>query len=210
MSRVKLSILVPTIPNRVNNKFISLVENLQEQIGEKKKVEIIGFFDNKRRTLGEKRQAMIDIAIGDYIVFIDDDDYVASTYVVDILTCLEENPECDCVVFDTICTEYSKNNKKTYCKYGIEYNYFDDNNGNWTGKPSHTMVYKKSILTKCKFDNISVGEDFAWVSKAYPNIKNQARIPKVLYYYEANRETSETQIGGNFTKTTLSVPTINL
>ena len=209
MSRVKLSILIPTVPSRVNNKFITLIENLQTQIGYKKNVEIIGLFDNKKRTLGEKRQSMIDIANGDYITFIDDDDRVADTYITDILLTLEKNPDCDCVVFDCICTEHYKN-KITYCKYGIEFNYTDDGNGNWTGKPAHTMVYKKSIINNCKYYSVSSGEDISWVKQAYPHIKNQARIPKVLYYYDANQETSETQGDGIFTKTTLHKPTINL
>jgi hypothetical protein len=55
MRRVKLSILIPTVPSRVNNKFINLIENLQMQIGDKKNVEIIGLFDNKKLTVGEKK-----------------------------------------------------------------------------------------------------------------------------------------------------------
>jgi hypothetical protein len=49
-----------------------------------------------------------------------------------------------------------------------------------------------------------------WVKQAWPNIKVQARIPKVLYYYDANKETSETQGDGIFTKITLHKPTVNL
>jgi hypothetical protein len=68
--------------------------------------------------LEKKRQSIIDIANGDYITFIDDD-RIANTYITDILLSLEETPDCDCVVFDCICTE--NHIKKTYCKYGIEF-----------------------------------------------------------------------------------------
>ena len=72
------------------------------------------------------------------------------------------------------------------------------------------MVYKKSIISNCKYYSVSCGEDMNWVKQAWPNIKVQARISKVLYYYDANKETSETQGDGIFTKTTLTQPTINI
>jgi glycosyltransferase involved in cell wall biosynthesis len=206
MSRVKLSILIPTIPNRVGNKFLKLVEDLQKQIGNRKNVEILGLFDNKRRTLGEKRDTMLQMAIGDYVVFIDDDDRIASTYVSDILEILTNNPTADCVVFDSICT--INRTKKVHCKYGIEYEYTPKYKDLWTGKPAHTMVYKATIAKRHKYGNMTFGEDVDWVKRACKEIKNQVRIDKVLYYYDCNKSTSETS--GPLSKSSLNKPEINL
>lgn len=204
-SRVKLSILVLTVPNRVDKSFIKLIKELQRQIGTRQNIEILGLFDNKKRTLGEKRQSLIDIANGDYIVFIDDDDRIAQTYIDDIMDCLEKNPETDCVVFDCICN-YNKQN--ILCKYGIEYDYGKIRNGMWYGKPAHTMVYKTTIAKKHRYTYISNGEDTDWVKRANQDIKHQSRINKVLYYYDQDNETSETR--GPHSQNTLQKPTINV
>jgi glycosyltransferase involved in cell wall biosynthesis len=44
-------------------------------------IELIAFFDNKKRTIGKKRDEMLDLAKGEYLVFIDDDDRIAPDYV---------------------------------------------------------------------------------------------------------------------------------
>lgn len=202
-SRVKLSILILTVPNRVGNCFLKLINDIQTQIGDRNHIEVLGLFDNKKRTLGEKRQSLLDIANGDYVVFIDDDDRVAPTYIDDIMDALKKNPTTDCVVFDCIC-RYNK--QDVHCKYGIEYEYDTTKlkQGKWWGKPAHTMVYKSSIAKKHKYISISNGEDTEWVKRACQEIKVQTRIDKVLYYYDQNNQTSETR--GPKSKTTLNKP----
>jgi hypothetical protein len=207
MSRVKLSILVPTIPNRVGGKFLMLMTELQKQIGARTNIEILGLFDNKKRTLGEKRQAMIEITNGDYLVFIDDDDRLASTFINDVMDALEKNPDADCVVYDCICT--INGTRSIHCKYGVEYEYSPDNRGPlWYGKPAHTMVYRSSIAKRHSFASKSFGEDTDWVKRACKDIKQQVRIDKVLYYYDCNTETSETR--GPRSSNTLTQPTVNV
>lgn len=206
MSRVKLSILIPTVPNRVGNKFLQLIQSLHAQIGDRKNVEILGLYDNKRRTLGEKRDTMLQMAIGDYVVFIDDDDRVADSYVEDILTALSENPHADCVVFDSICT--INGGRPILCKYGIEYNYTPKHKDVWTGKPAHTMVYCATIAKRHKYSSITFQEDVDWVKRACKDIKQQVRIDKVLYYYDNNRATSETN--GPLARTSLHRSEVNV
>jgi glycosyltransferase involved in cell wall biosynthesis len=185
------------------------MNDLHAQVGDRKNVEILGVYDNKRRTLGEKRQAMVQMAIGDYVVFIDDDDRVAPTYVNDIMDAIDKNPDCDCVVFDCICTV---NGKETYCKYGVEFQYTNHAppNGKWFGKPAHTMVYKASIAKRHNYANVTFGEDIDWVKRACKDIRpaHQVRINKVLYYYDYNKQTSETR--GPLAGDSLTAPQINL
>jgi glycosyltransferase involved in cell wall biosynthesis len=180
------------VPNRVGSSFLSLIRKLEAQIQTSKSqhVEILGLFDNKKRTVGEKRDALLQISNGKYVVFIDDDDRVAETYVSDILASLTSDP--DCVVFDCICTMNGK--KQIHCKYGIEFEYKDtDRDNKWFGKPAHTMVYRSAIAKKHRYASISDGEDVDWVKRASKEIKKQNRISKVLYFYDFNQNTSETR-----------------
>lgn len=192
---IKLSILVPTVPSRIKYFYPRIMKQLITQTRNRNDVELIAFFDNKKRTIGKKRQEMLQLAQGEYTIFIDDDDRISDDFVEEIMKSLYANPDCDCVVYDSFC---SVNGQPGYvCKYGIEFDYHILNDGTpqkeWRGKPAHTMVYKSTISKKHHYSDLNNGEDFDWVKRACLDIKNQARINKVLYYYDANyNTTSET------------------
>lgn len=195
MRPIKLSILIATVPSRIDLYYPSLVKNIMKQIGLARDVEVIALFDNKKRTIGEKRQNLIDLAKGEYLTFIDDDDRISDDYVSSIMETLYSNLNTECVVFDCICCIENSPLKKL-CKYGIEFEYGDINNGTeWRGKPAHTMVYKSSIAKRHKFSEIGNGEDIDWVKRACLDIKIQTRIDKILYYYDANYETTSETAG---------------
>lgn len=190
---IKLTILVPTVPSRIELFYVKLMKELLRQIEPyKNEIELISFFDNKKRSIGRKRQEMINLAQGKHIVFIDDDDRITEDYISQIMTKLYENPDTDCVVFDSICRVNGGIDK--LCKYGIEFEYGDINNGlEWRGKPAHTMVYASYIAKRHQYTDIGCGEDYDWVKRAYLDIKHQTRIDKVLYFYDAEYNTlSET------------------
>ena len=43
------------------------------------------FFDNKKRTIGKKRDEMLKLAQGKYVTFVDDDDRISDDYVDEIM-----------------------------------------------------------------------------------------------------------------------------
>ena len=192
MSNIKLTILVPTVPSRINYFYPRIMNELLTQIKPyNHNIELIAFFDNKKRTIGKKRDEMLSLVQGEYVVFIDDDDRITSDYIHEIMIALQNNPDTHCVVFDTICRVNGGHD--VYCKYGIEFEYGNINDHEWRGKPAHTMVYKSSIAKKHHFDNVNNGEDVSWVKRACLDIVHQTRIDKVLYYYDAEyATTSET------------------
>lgn len=59
---ILLSILIPSIPHRID-KMKRLFERLQEQIGDKN-IEVLSFLDNKKRSIGLKRDALVQLARG--------------------------------------------------------------------------------------------------------------------------------------------------
>jgi len=199
-----LSILISTIPNRVDNCFIKLVKHLENQIKNLNKegeVEIIGFYDNKNRSVGEKRNQLLLMAKGKYLVFIDDDDWVSEDYIEKILSALVQNSDTDCIVFDCITTITVNGiiQEKHYSKYSKDFTYSItdsiDANGykQWRGKVSHTMVWKSSIAKKYTYTNKNYGEDVDWCQKANKDLKTETRIDKVLYFYNFNPSISETR-----------------
>lgn len=189
-----LSILIPTVPSRLNYFYPKIMNHLWNQIEGKYNdcVELIALFDNKKRLIGKKRQEMVDIAQGKYVVFIDDDDRVADDYVEAIINELRANPDVDVLVYNCICRVNNGSDK--LCKYGKEFEYGDILGGKeWRGKPAHTMVWKTSIVRNHKYQNMGHGEDVNWVVRATKDVQTQVRIDRVLYWYDANyKTTSET------------------
>jgi len=152
-------------------------------------IELIAFFDNKKRTIGKKRDEMLDLAKGEYLVFIDDDDRIAPDYVKIVMDTLYANPATDCVVYDSITRV--NGGPDILCKYGIEFEYGYIMDGKeWRGKPAHTMVYKSSIAKVHRFADMRGGEDVEWVKRACQDIRVQTRIDKVLYFYDAEYTTT--------------------
>lgn len=188
---IKLSILVLTVPNRIKYFYPKQMKQLIDQTKNRTDVELLSLFDNKKRSVGAKRQAMLDLVQGEYCVFIDDDDSIANNYVDEIMKSLYENTNCDCVVFDV---ETKVNNGDPFlCKFGteFEYGYIDNNNHQlgWRGKPAHVMVYKSSIAKAHRYNDLGNSEDVDWVKRACLDIKHQVRINRTLYFYAANYKT---------------------
>lgn len=191
---LKLSILVMTVPSRIRTFMPNLLEKLDQQVeahSSPADIEILCLYDNKRRSVGTKRNGILHLAAGEYIAYIDDDDDISSDYISSIMEVLDSNKP-DCIVFDCLCTVDDK--IKRNCKYSIAYpqNYLKSET-EWRGKPAHTMVWKREIAGRHAFPDLKTGEDFGWVEKAWPDIKDEIRIPKVLYYYNFNSATSETR-----------------
>ena len=76
------SVLISGIPERYHTVQPLLFSLLETQSAARiPDIELCYLLDNKRRTVGAKRNALLDMARGEYVSFIDDDDLVATDYV---------------------------------------------------------------------------------------------------------------------------------
>ena len=69
---IKLSILILSIPSRIK-QLETLLEKLENQFDDDR-VEILVMLDNKSFHIYEKRNELLDMARGEYLCFLDDDD----------------------------------------------------------------------------------------------------------------------------------------
>lgn len=182
------SILIATVPSRAQ-KLFNLISNLEKQIGNYWTIEIVSILDNKVRTVGEKRNQLIDIAKGDYISFIDDDDTISDSYIEDIKQALVFMP--DVVTFDVLCTV---GKQQKLCHYGIEYKGFrckmlGNGDEEWFARPYHLHVWRKDLVPR--FPDISLGEDVIWADSIDVKDLRQEKINKILYYYQYDEKNTE-------------------
>ncbi len=192
-----LSILIPTTTKRAELYFGPMVDTLNAQVEQtgRKDIEILGLLDNYKYSIGEKRNTLLNMAKGKFLVFIDDDDRVSDDFISSIISEINKHPDADCICYEMLCTINGA--RQIHSRFGIEYEYtkmapWSDKNCNiksitpeeWFGKPSHNMVWASSLAKQQKFPHTNAGEDFDWVARTWPKIKKQVKIDKIIYYYD--------------------------
>ena len=155
-------------------------------------VELLIAADNGEKPTGEKRNELLSIATGKYIVFIDDDDVVAPGYVRLILQAVKNDP--DVVGIHLIMTNKGRAGSecRTYhsLKYRSWYDEPDPDNPDrkrYFRNPNHLNPVKRELALAVKFPTIKVGEDHDYSKRLLPLLKTETYIEKPIYFYLAGR-----------------------
>lgn len=183
---ITLTIGIISVTERRRDFLPKLLDIIEPQIGALP-VEILVLSDNRRRTVGEKRNALIELAQGDYIVQVDDDDTVSPDFVASILAAC--NAGSDCVVYDVWVTVDGEQGKP--CHYGLAYEYVNKPEAYYR-RPNPRMVIRTELARKVRFKPVNFGEDDEWAERLRPHLGTETRINKVLYYYNYSPHTSQT------------------
>lgn len=181
----KLSILIPTLPARLST-FNIVINNLRDQIKKghyENDVEIISLMDCKTMTVGDKRNKLIELSSGEYVVFVDDDDGLPSYYIKEILQATETKP--DCIGIRGV-IKYEGKIPDSGFIHSLRYNCDEEVNLYTKGRsPNHLNPIKRSIADQVKFPSISYGEDADWAKRIYFHLKSEVLIDKIMYVYFA-------------------------
>jgi glycosyltransferase involved in cell wall biosynthesis len=186
----KLSILICTIPQR-EQSFNALFNELNRQA-----IQSIGgvqlLYNDAPKgtvTIGAKRNELLKLAQGEYIVFIDDDDMVSENYISEVLKAIEKQP--DCIGFKIDCD--MEGVKKTAAS-SIKYDWKDNIDGyDYVRSIYHKTPVKRDIALQAMFPDKSFGEDYEYSMRIKPLLKKEIFIDKVLYYYRFKHEDPKTK-----------------
>jgi glycosyltransferase involved in cell wall biosynthesis len=193
MSVPRLSILIPTLPRRLVGHFTPLAQELERQ-ATGLPVEIIALYDNKTRPLGDKRNALLDLAQGTHLVFIDDDDWVVDDYVSTIVAAIETH-DPDVIVYEHELCAYD-GNPPVHARCGKELPWhYDAKRSEWTGKPTHIMPWRTSLARRARFPSLTFAEDRPWIDLLWRQIDwhKQLRIDRLMYFYRFDPAVTETR-----------------
>ncbi len=191
MKSLKLSILVLSTHTRRNTflpKSLDMIYGQLERSIYKDEVEVLYLIDNKCMTVGDKRNKLKSIASGEYIVFVDDDDIIIETYINDLIEAMIEKP--DVISFDCQLNDNGKIKNVFFSTYYLFNFKYDDN---YYRIPNHLMCIKRNIFNLVQFKDISLGEDNDVSLSLRPLLITEKKINKILYIYEFNWSTTETQ-----------------
>lgn len=197
---MKLSILVCSTQNRYATFLPKLLGQLFAQWEalhhyDKMQVEILTLIDNKMRMLGSKRNDLLSIAQGEYVVFCDDDDRISDDYVLQLLGATAVG--ADCITFKVNVS--INGGAPKICHYS---NCYTEDYNQMEGKeviayhrlPNHIMAVKRELALQVKFKDILKGEDADYSKRLLPILQTSYEIDKVLYHYDYSDMTTETQM----------------
>ena len=155
-----------------------------------RKYDFIRAVHKKNGGVSSARNLGIDLAEGEYIMFVDGDDYVTSNYISTMYQCQIENPDkmIVCNMFKKRESEiefntYCKNDNKKYYYQKIEY--FKLYKSRLSAYPVNKIFSKKTLkLNDISFnENHEVAEDVVFVSEYYNFFNGFIIISTPLYYY---------------------------
>ncbi len=190
-TRPTLSILIPSLFRRDSMRE-QLVRKVLLQVGPLEDVEVLAWVDNKKRSIGRKRDDLVQMANGKFLAILDDDDDVSGDYVVELRAAAIANPDSDVIVFDQIAK--LGDGAPFRVRFGIEFeNQAAAEHGerDITRKPWHLCAWRSDLAKSARFPDISYGEDAEWAAQLWPKIERQVRIDKVLHYYNWSPDITE-------------------
>lgn len=193
-----LSILVCSVTNRFNTFLPNIMNKLNSQAENFEDVEVICLMDNKKMMLGDKRNQMVNLACGKYVVFIDDDDDISDDYIEQLYLAIDSG--ADIINFTVNVSLNGGEYKPCYYNKDYEKDYnkeIQNDNGieieSYHRLPNHIMCVKRELALSTKYPSILRGEDASYSKELKPKLQSQFNIDKVLYYYNFNQATTETQ-----------------
>ncbi len=178
---LQLSILIASTSVR-HAMLAKLSEHLRDQMRRyPRQVELLVEIDDGDLSIGEKRQKLLERAVGHFVAFVDDDDWVSHDYVRKILDAIERQPEADCVSLRGIIT--TDGSDPRFFDHSIVNPVWEERDGEYKRSPNHLNPVRREIALAVGFPLISFGEDKIYSDGIQSRIKSEAKTDGVLYHY---------------------------
>jgi len=183
---IDLSILICSLEKRQRS-----LKVLLDKINEKrtKNVEVIINVDNGEKSVGEKRNELLEKSQGRYVVFIDDDDSISDKYLPMIMNCIPMDPDVICFNVLMVTDNKTRERARLSIKYDKWFTETDPNNQGlriFYRCPNHITPVKREYAIQVGFEDKDSGEDrdYSYGLKKY--LKKEMIIDEELYIYNFN------------------------
>lgn len=179
---IKLSFLIATMPSRYDS-FMELYSNgIVKQLMQNSLNDVECLYDNSiDYNIGIKRNKLLQQAKGEYVVFIDDDDEIASNYVSLILEACKSG--ADCIGISGIITTNGTDKRQWHIskEYG---KWFTGPDGTYYRTPNHISPIRRELALQAGFPEIAFGEDAEYSRRLLPLLKTEVKIEQNIYHYK--------------------------
>lgn len=191
---VDLSILVCSTHTRWDGFGREIQRQLWDQYAQlsdedRDRVEIILLTDNKKQMLGHKRNLLVGMAQGRYVQFVDDDDRIEPDMIHTVLQATRGG--LDVITF--LASVSLNGNPPKICRYSVQYVEDRNTTTGYERMPNHICAIRRDLASRVSFPHLPYGEDSGYAKLLRPLLRTETHIPRVLYHYDYNVETTETQ-----------------
>ena len=174
------------------NKLLSFFDT---HMGEDREdVEILINIDDGTKSVGQKRNEVLDNATGKFVCFVDDVDMVSENYFSRILKIIRENDNLDCIGFTGM--YYVNGNNVMLFRHANKYGgHYKDPMGVQHRPVNHLNPVKTSYAKLIRFPEQDFGEDSDYCDRLLESglIENEVIIDdEVMYHYLWSEEGSRT------------------
>lgn len=188
------SICIPTVPSR-KEKLNKLLQKIDETtpVRYRHRIEILVNEDNMIKTVGTKRNELVQQAKGKYISFVDDDDLVSDTYISKI--CEKLNKE----IYDGIAfwgLYYINDNPVMIFNHAQKNNgHFKDKLGRQHRPLNHLNPVRTEIAKQIMYPDKNLNEDSDYCDRLLQSglIKTEYSFEEIMYHYFWSQKESLTQ-----------------
>jgi len=182
-----LNILICHIPERYD--FMKRLTNILDPQLAKHKNNVVCLSDDSRyKSIGKKRNDLVNRVNAKYFCFIDDDDRVCSNYIDLLMEGIHK--DVDCCSLRGIITEDGQN--PLLFEHSIKYQAYRTVSESTEGQvryeryPNHLNCVKTEIGKQFRFPEKNHGEDTEFATQMYKSglLKTEHEIKQVIYYYD--------------------------
>jgi hypothetical protein len=181
-----LSILTPAIPERLP-KLQRLASLLDPQLRNyPHSVEWLTFIDPRgQRTIGQKRDDLVQLARGQFVAFVDDDDFVSEHYVGSLVEPISEilagSEPVDVVTFRQ---EAIWCGLRSEVRFNLRAENEPFNAGFITQRAAwHICAWRSTLAKRFHFEPSNYGEDWGWARHLNLDARTERHIPEILHTY---------------------------
>ncbi len=191
--QMELSILVCSLPQR-RAQLEWLIDHVYDQIINLYPFRAEVVVDDRRGlTVGQKRQALLERAKGEYVAFVDDDDIVPFDYVSRVISGLHQNERPDALSLEGVMTTDGAKPERFVHSLHVE---------EWHTKDrvhyrslNHLNVVKRELALQAGFGDEQVGEDHAYSRRLKELVKTEGDMGDAPLYIYCYRPTASVQAG---------------
>ena len=180
------NIEIIAVENGSNDNSLDILNEYKDKI----RIEVL-----EKGNLGNARNRGIEVSSGEYLCFVDSDDFVEKKFVSEVLNNFKDSDMCICNYTEIHEEKNEKIIRKDYEFESLNTKDIIENLDRFNYGPVN-KIYRKEIIDKynIRFPNDIKYEDIPFVINYIYHCRKINKVDKELYYYVVHKESEQTTV----------------